>query len=134
MGGTVSSAAVDRNFEPERATGATDAAIRVIGLLGAALSIAVGAVAIAGWSFDLPVLTRFYSERSAMQPITAMCAILAGAGVLAAIGTRKSRSSSVILAGMIVIAAVQTLIEYGLGVGLGTDGLFFPTSVASQAI
>lgn len=134
MGGTVSSAAVDWQTEAERNSGTTNAAIRVIGLLGAALSMAVGAVAIAGWSFNLPVLIRFYSERSAMQPITAMCAILAGAGIVAATGTRKFRPSSVILSGMIVIAAVQTLIEYGLGVNFGTDGLFFPARVASQAI
>lgn len=107
---------------------------RSIALLGAALSVTIGAVAIAGWAFGLPVLTRFYASRSAMQPITALCAILAGAGILRTNGTQAGRLSSNALAGVIVIAAVQTLVEYGFGIDLGTDDLFFPASVKNQAI
>lgn len=134
MESTVSSDVIAGEDRVERAANSTDAAIRVIGLLGVALSIGIGAVAIAGWSFDLPVLTRFYAARSAMQPITALCAILAGAAILAAGGSRTGRATSVLLAGMIVIAAVQTLVEYGWGVDLGTDDFLFPTSVPHQAI
>ncbi len=107
---------------------------RTIALLGAVLSITIGAVAIAGWAFGLPVLTRFFAVRSAMQPITALCAMLAGAGILRTTGPHAGRLSSNILAGVIVIAAVQTLVEYGFGLDLGTDDLFFPTSVGNQAI
>lgn len=107
---------------------------RTIALLGAALSVTIGAVAIAGWAFGLPVLTRFYAARSAMQPITALCAILAGAGILRTSKTRSDRLSTSICATVIVIAAVQTLVEYGLGLDLGTDSLLFPASVGNQAI
>lgn len=107
---------------------------RTIALLGAALSITIGAVAIAGWALGLPVLTRFYAARSAMQPVTALCAILAGAGILRTSKTRSGRLSSNICATVIVIAAVQTLVEYGFGLDLGTDSLLFPASVGNQAI
>ncbi|APX65622.1 hypothetical protein AV944_06905 [Sphingomonas sp. LK11] len=134
MEGMVSSAAVDRKSGAAFASSKGDAAIAAIGLMGVALSIAIGVVAMVGWSFDIPVLTRFFSARSAMQPITAMCAILAGAGILLSNGIRAARSSSIILATLIVLAAAQTLIEYALGVDLGTDGFLFSTGVANQAI
>lgn len=66
MGGTVSPAAIDWHLEAERTSGATDPAIRAIGNLGAALSIVIGAVAIVGWSLDLPVLSR---SRAVWEPV-----------------------------------------------------------------
>lgn len=128
------SAAIGWHIRAERPTGPTGGAAGTIALLSATLSIAIGITAIAGWSFGLPALTQFYAARSAMQPITAVCSILAGTAILLTSGTRAARLASVTLATLIVIAAVQTLAEYGLGVKFGTDDLLFGASVEYQAI
>lgn len=109
-------------------------AIRVALIGGAGLSIAIGLMAITGWALGLPGLTRLFSARSAMQPVTAICAILAGLGILQANGTPAGRLASRLLALCVVLAAGQTLVEYGFGVYLGTDRLLFAASVDSQSI
>lgn len=101
---------------------------------GAALSAAIGMVAIAGWTFGLPVLTQFFAHRSAMQPITALCALLAAAGILTARRPRAGRAASIALTVVFLIAALQTLMEYALAIDLGTDRLLFAQGVGRQAI
>lgn len=110
------------------------AAIRLALIGGAGLSIAIGLIALAGWSLGLPVLTQFFSARSAMQPLTALCALLAGAAITLANETRTGRLLPSVLTGAVVLAATQTLVEYGLGLDLGTDRLLFADSIMRQSI
>ena len=109
-------------------------AVGAIAIVGGALAVAIGAMAIAGWSLGVPVLTQFFSTRSAMQPITAACAILAGTGILLARGARAARLCSAAVTLAVVIAAAQTLVEYTFAVDLGTDDLLFAAGVRSQTI
>jgi PAS domain S-box-containing protein len=109
-------------------------AIRVALVGGAGLSIAIGFVAIAGWSLGLPVLTQFFSTRSAMQPLTALCALFAGVAVIQANEVRARHFPSIVFTIIVVVAASQTLIEYGFAIDLGTDHLLFAKSVARQSV
>ncbi|WP_347303507.1 HWE histidine kinase domain-containing protein [Croceibacterium sp. TMG7-5b_MA50] len=96
------------------------------------MPIVIGVVAVIGWALDLPALTRFLSTRSAMQPVTALCAILVGAG-LVSVSIRHARPVvSRILAVAIIALAVQTLLQFALGIDFGTDHLLFADAVNAQ--
>lgn len=103
-------------------------------MAGAALGAAIGMIAIAGWSFGLPLLTQFFSSRSAMQPITALCALLAAAGILTSQRSRAGQPAVVALTIILLTAASQTLVEYVLAIDLGTDRLLFAHGVETQPI
>lgn len=108
-------------------------AIELTRVSGAMLGMVIGAIAIVGWSLELWVLTRFFSSRSAMQPITAMCAILTAVAILLADRTGAGRLISRGLAIIVVVASGQTLVEYGFGADFGTDHLLFAASISRQA-
>lgn len=55
---------------------AVQARLRRVGVAAACVPIGIGLVALLGWASGLSALTQFFSARSAMQPITALCAML----------------------------------------------------------
>lgn len=104
------------------------------GRICACLAIVIGLIAMFGWTFGLAPLTQFLSARSAMQPMTALCAILSGGGVLLALGRKMPSSASYLVAVVLQLLALQTLLQIAFGVDFGTDRLFFPEAIAAQPV
>lgn len=111
--------------EPPRQT------LAIVAVVSGSAAIAIGLLALIGWSFGLPALTQFFATRSAMQPITAICSVLAGAGILSTRAGTADRIVPISLSLLVVLASVQTLVEYILAIDLGTDHLFFGEGVGS---
>jgi PAS domain S-box-containing protein len=87
-----------------------------------------------GWASRHYALTQLFTERSAMQPWTALSAILTGAGVIVANRPTPARTGIAFLASVIVLIAVQALAQHVSGVAFGSDRLLFPHAVDSQPI
>lgn len=117
------------DLEPEVGAG-----LRTTTWAGAGLALLIGAVVLAGWAFTLPALTQFALGRSAMQPVTALCAILAAVGVIATSRSDKPRFRAVALGGIVLLVAAVTLVEHLVGVDFGTDRLLFPDAIAAQPV
>lgn len=83
-----------------------------------------------GWALNASALTQFFIGRSAMQPLTAACAILSGAGILGAAARKNGVALTAALS--VAVIAIQSLIQHVLGVDLGTDRLLFPRATAAQ--
>lgn len=108
--------------------------MKIIAVTGALLSIAIGLTATVGWALGLPVLTQFFATRSAMQPITAICAILTGTGILSVAAIKAARPFAVLISISIMATAVLTLAQYALAVDLGLDHLLFNARVNEQIV
>jgi two-component sensor histidine kinase/PAS domain-containing protein len=96
--------------------------------------IGVGVIALLGWALGVPALAQFLSARSAMQPVTAVCAILAGAAIIAATSQRELRLALRPLAAIVFLLAAQTLLQFTAGLDLGTDRLLFPAAIELQPV
>lgn len=99
----------------------------------AVLAASMGAMVLAGWAFDQPILTRFVATRSAMQPLTALCAILCAASLVAFSHFRAFRTGGVIAA-VVWLAALQALVQHLSGASFGLDHLLFATAVDAQTV
>ncbi|MBW6530408.1 PAS domain S-box protein [Sphingomonas sp. RRHST34] len=104
--------------------------LHLLAACSALTSVIIGAIVIVGWTLDAITLTQFFMGRSAMQPVTAVCAVLTGASVLSA--SRRAIGIASALALCVTIIAIQTLVQHAFAVDLGTDKLLFPRAVAAQ--
>jgi two-component sensor histidine kinase/PAS domain-containing protein len=100
----------------------------------ACLPIVIGLIAMLGWALGLPTLTQFLSARSAMQPITALCAILAGLGIIAAASAHGRAALARLLAAVVILLALQTLLQFAMGRDFGTDHLLFADAIDAQPV
>lgn len=96
----------------------------------------LGAVVLVGWWQGLSGLIRLNPQWAAMQPITAMCMVLSGIGVLATTMQERFpvlRLLGVAVAVLAMAAAGTTIANYALGYEFGLfDSMLFPTRVAAQ--
>ena len=111
------------------ATSQPQPARRTIWVL-AGLAAAIAAVALVGWIFDVPQLTRLSPHLASMKFNTALCVCLLAASWM----TAQSRIV-VALASIPGLIGVMTLVEYAVHHSLGIDQLIVsdPHSVANVA-
>jgi diguanylate cyclase (GGDEF)-like protein len=98
--------------------------------LAAHITGAVATAAMAGWIFDLPALTRFFTHLTSMKANAALSFILLAEALHLAV-TRRHTSIQALLASGAVLLGCLTLFEYITGQQLGIDQLVFHDPVAS---
>ncbi|WP_254566314.1 methyl-accepting chemotaxis protein [Oscillatoria sp. HE19RPO] len=98
--------------------------------------ILIGCMVILGWMFDIPTLKSVFPGLVTMKANTAIGFILGGTCIsLWHRGSRdtQSRRTALICALLVVAVGLLTLMQYGFGVNLGIDELFFKESVDAVA-
>jgi PAS domain S-box-containing protein len=108
--------------------------VKTLASLCGVLAIGIGAMALVGWTFGLPAFAQFFTSRSAMQPLTALSASFAGTSILAANRRGGGWALTSLLAGAVLLLAVQTLMEHLGHVDLGTDHWLFAQAVDHQPV
>jgi PAS domain S-box-containing protein len=105
---------------------------------GAAATV-TGSLVLLGWLFDVSLFKSVLPGKIAMKPNTAVCLVLLGAALLLLVlapsqhvvrATR--RRVAVACATMAAVTGLVTLFEYGFGVDLGIDRLFFRGSLLAK--
>ena len=90
--------------------------------------LALGALVLAGWALDLPIVTRVSRTGLPMLPLTALCFVLAGGSLLMTVRPHRTSSDEAIqqtLAALVATIAILTLYEYLRDSGPGFDLLLF---------
>jgi sensor domain CHASE-containing protein len=100
--------------------------VAAIGFLCAALGVAV----LIGWHADLPALLQLRPTLAPMQYNTALCFLLAGAGLGALVWGRVRWAQ--VLAGVVGTVAALTVCEYLFEADFGIDQLLFQPYIATQ--
>jgi PAS domain S-box-containing protein len=103
-------------------------------LICGALSVLIGAAVLAGWTFSVPVLQSLVPGFVSMKPNTALCFILAGAGLL--LLGRSPLSRLRLLAGracalLVLVICGVTLAEYIFDSSSGFDEWLFTDPVGA---
>ncbi|MEH3120701.1 MAG: PAS domain-containing protein [Sphingomonas phyllosphaerae] len=124
--------AADRPGVPVPGQSSAASRLHIVATVGAMLAAAIGATALIGWAVDLPTLTRVYAAGSAMQPITALTAILAAMGILLANHRARFVGATRSIAALVLAIVLQTLLQHWTGHDLGTDHLLFGAAVDRQ--
>ena len=102
---------------------------RACGLIALALGLAVPI----GWAFDVAALKTVLPGLTAMQPWTAITIALAGGALLVTtVPGRIAATTSIALAGVVLLIGLQALLQHATGLDFGTDRLLFPTAVSNQ--
>jgi signal transduction histidine kinase len=104
---------------------------RVPLIAGGAVAI-VGALALAGWALDLPVVTQWSQSGLAMIPLTALCFVLTGGSLTMAVRPHRTGTTEGIqqtLAALAATIAVLSFYEYLRGAGSEFDLLLFGDKV-----
>jgi len=65
---------------------------RVPLISGGAVAI-IGALALAGWALDLPIVTQWSQSGFAMIPLTALCFVLTGGALTMSVRPHRTRTS-----------------------------------------
>jgi PAS domain S-box-containing protein len=90
----------------------------------------IGVLALAGWTFDIPVLKSGAPGFIAMQPWTAVAILLAAAALwMAASSGLAARSASAIPTIALAVVVGAPIFQYATGSDLGTDIWLFPKAV-----
>jgi diguanylate cyclase (GGDEF)-like protein len=95
--------------------------------LAGAFCIAVGLLALAGWAFDLPLLTSVLPGRATMKANAAACFALSGAALLL-MNVRPSagaRYGALALSGLVALGGAVTLGQDLFGWSAGIDQVLF---------
>jgi two-component system, cell cycle sensor histidine kinase and response regulator CckA len=88
--------------------------------------VVVGALALIGWSFDVPALIRLHPSLASMKPNTAVSLVLLGLSLALPQDTRRNpRGLRLGLSGVVVAVAALTLVEYAFHWNAGLDELLF---------
>lgn len=87
--------------------------------------IAVGCLVLLGWAADLPLLTTIFGGSIAMNPLTAVAFIVAGAGLAASLGGEVSRRLARICGGGVAALGVTVLCGYLFRWEAGIDQFLF---------
>src|SRR5512132_2009694 len=106
---------------------------RVISQACGLIALALGFAVLLGWPSHVTALKSVLPGLFAMQPWAAMTIALAGGALLAA--TASGRIAVVVslgLAGMVLMIGLETVLQYTVGLDLGTDRWLFPTAVSNQ--
>lgn len=111
-----------------------EARLRHVGIVSACLPIGIGVLVMLGWGLGLPALTQFLSTRSAMQPLTALSAILLGGSIAAAVISPQRLGLARAFAVLVVALALQTVLQFAWNLDLTTDHLLFPAAVDAQPV
>jgi PAS domain S-box-containing protein len=86
----------------------------------------IGAAALAGWAFDVPVLKSIHPQLISMKANTALGFVLLGVALAGGCAERAlHRSLSAVLGGLVALLGATNLAEYALGVDLHIDQLLF---------
>ncbi|HTM52952.1 MAG TPA: hypothetical protein VL175_02950 [Pirellulales bacterium] len=98
-----------------------------VALAAGAFSLIAGGSALAGWAFNLPMLTDWTDQHISMFANAALSAVLAGAALLLQAGAPRSSQLVVarVLSVLVISIAGLTLLEHIIGVDLGIDTLLF---------
>ncbi|MGE5441613.1 MAG: PAS domain-containing protein, partial [Bacteroidota bacterium] len=106
---------------------------RVISRACGLIALALGLAVLLGWVFDVTALKSVLPGLFAMQPWAATAIALAGGALLAAAAPgRIAPAVSMALAGMVLMIGLETVLQYTVGLDLGTDRWLFPTAVSNQ--
>jgi signal transduction histidine kinase len=100
---------------------------RVPFIAGGAVAI-IGAVVLAGWALDLPLITQWSQGGIAMIPLTALCFVLAGGSLTMAVRPHRTGTTEAVqqtLAALVATIAILSFYEYLRGGGSGFDLLLF---------
>lgn len=96
-------------------------------------AIALGVAVLVGWANGVLALIHVRPNLAAMQPITALCFILTGAGVLAADRSRAQTSSRIVrigVASVLVMLSFSTLAEYAFNAQFSIGHMWIGTPFA----
>jgi two-component system cell cycle sensor histidine kinase/response regulator CckA len=94
----------------------------------AAVTIAVGALVLAGWAFEIPLLTRFWPGFAPMAPNTALSFLLIGIALWPLAGCEPPRRRRALAAGIgifVALVGASTLTEYLTHRSFGIDQMLF---------
>ncbi|CAN5906683.1 hypothetical protein BH23GEM7_BH23GEM7_01990 [soil metagenome] len=110
--------------------------LRWVARVAAALVIAVALLVLAGWQLEIELLkSLLHLQRIAMNPLTAVGFILAGAS-LWVLGpeplSERRRKLGVGLGAAVVAIALLILVRYPLGLDAGIDRLLFPSRLGTN--
>ena len=106
---------------------------RVISRACGLIALALGLAVLIGWAFDVAALKTVLPGLTAMQPWTAITMVLAGGALLATtVPGRIAATTSIALAGAVLLIGLQALLQHATGLDFGTDRLLFPTAVSNQ--
>ena len=98
------------------------------------LGALIPCMAVAGWIFGMPQLTRVHPALPSMPPMTAICLALSAVAVFLTIdcGTSPIKRSIASLIGVGVSAiGIAVLSEYAFNWDFGLDGVFMDTAIAA---
>jgi PAS domain-containing protein len=97
------------------------------------IALSLGFAVLLGWAFDVTALKSVLPGLFAMQPWAATAIALAGGALLAASAAGRIASAiSMALGGMVLMIGLETVLQYAVGLDLGTDRWLFPTDVSNQ--
>lgn len=100
---------------------------RVPFIAGSAVAI-IGALVLAGWALNLPLITEWSQGSYPMLPLTALCFVLAGGSLTMAVRPRRSARTEALqqtLAAAVATVTILTFYEYLRGGGPEFDLLLF---------
>jgi len=103
----------------------------------AGVAVAIGAVGLAGWIFDLPALQRVHPALGTMKPNAAIGLVLAGIALLllqeeTVAGAKRWLAQG--CGGLIALLGAVTLTEVLFGWDAGIDQFFFHESLAAAGL
>jgi len=87
----------------------------LVPIIAGSAVVILGALALAGWAFSLPIIAELTTPGTAMIPLAALCFVLAGASLIIAARPRQSPTTEAIqqtLAALVATIAILTLYEY----------------------
>jgi len=110
--------------------------LRWVASFSAAAVIGVALLVLIGWAFDVEALrSLMYGERVAMNPLTAVCFVLAGASlwmfVPEPLRQRRERFGAA-LGWVVVVIALLVLPRALVGVDINIDQVLFPTRLGEN--
>ena len=107
-------------------------AARVGSVVASGVTIALGAIVLAGWAFGIPVFRRFVTGFVSMNPVTACCLIAAGISLVLLRdprpGTTRKRLGQ-FLAAIIAFAGAAKLFAVGTGWPFAIDQWLFTSQL-----
>ncbi len=111
-------------------------AARVGGLIASGVSIAIAAVVLAGWAFDIPTLRRFGAGYVSLNPVGACC--LAAAGIALALlrdpsVTGRRKFFGQLLAAVVTAAGAAKLLAVVFGWQMPVDEWLFTIQILGAA-
>ena len=92
----------------------------------------LGALVLAGWIFNLPIITEWKPGGIPMIPLAALCFVLSGSSLVVAVRPHQTATTEAIqqtLAALVATIAVLTFYEYVRGSESGFDLLLFGNRV-----